>query len=348
MIVAKSAYLGLPARELSYAAATPLEQTDAPVMMAKLDRPHQQDLFDRLSANLGRVIVGQDTTIRLLLSAFLTKGHVLLEDFPGTGKTTLAKALARSVGADFQRIQFTPDLLPTDILGVSVFNPRTAAFEVHQGPIFAEILLADEINRASPRTQSALLQAMGEGQVSMDGTLYQLPGLFFVIATQNPVEFHGTYPLPEAQMDRFAMRLALGYVTPEQEVEIMSAEIAGPPIDGVEVCIARDDVIAFEQAARTIEVSAELKRYTVELIAATRRQAEVSLGASPRASITLIKCAQALAIFDGTGFITPDHIQELAPAVIAHRLVLDANARFSGTTTHGIVGRLLSEIPVPR
>lgn len=308
----------------------------------------QQNVFERLSENLGLVIHGQGATIRLLLAAFLTKGHVLLEDFPGTGKTTLAKALSKSVGAQFQRIQFTPDLLPTDILGVSVFNPQNAAFEVHQGPIFAEILLADEINRASPRTQSALLEAMGEGQVSLDGTLYPLPDLFFVIATQNPVEFHGTYPLPEAQMDRFAMRLSLGYVTAEQEVEILSAEIDGPPIDRVTNCVTREDVLAFEQAARRIEISAELKRYAVELTAATRRQPELSLGASPRASITLVKCAQALAIFDGTGFVTPDHLQELAPAVIGHRIILDANARFSGTTTSAIVEQLLSEIPVPR
>ncbi len=317
-------------------------------MTSEFDLARQRSVFERLSANLTRVIYGQDTTIRLLLSAFLTKGHVLLEDFPGTGKTTLAKALARSVGSNFQRIQFTPDILPTDILGVSVFNPQTATFEVHQGPIFAEILLADEINRASPRTQSALLQAMGEGQVSLDGTLYLLPDLFFVIATQNPVEFHGTYPLPEAQMDRFAMRLSLGYVTAAQEVEIMSAEIGGPPIDQIEACVTRDDVIAFEQAARGVEVSAELKRYTVDLIAATRRQSELSLGASPRASITLIKCAQALAIFDGHDFVSPDHIQELAPAVIGHRIVLDANARFSGTTTGSIVDQLLLEVAVPR
>ncbi len=317
-------------------------------MTSDLDIGQQLDIFQRLNANLSRVIRGQERSIRLLLSAFLTNGHIFLEDFPGTGKTTLAKALARSVGADFQRIQFTPDLLPTDILGVSVFNPQSTSFEVHQGPIFAEILLADEINRASPRTQSALLQAMGEGQVSLDGTLYPLPDLFFVIATQNPVEFHGTYPLPEAQMDRFAIRLSLGYVTPEQEVEIVSAELAGPSIDDIEPCVSRNEVIAFEQAARSVEVSEELKRYAIDLVAATRKQPELSLGASPRASITLVKCAQALAIFDGGGFVTPDHIQQLAPSVISHRIVLDSNARFSGTTTNAIVARLLSEVPVPR
>ena len=308
----------------------------------------QQQIFARLNSNLTHVMRGQSQAIRLLLSAFLTNGHVLLEDFPGTGKTTLAKALAKSVGAQFQRIQFTPDLLPSDILGVSVFNPLNASFEVHKGPIFAEILLADEINRASPRTQSALLQAMGEGQVSLDGTLYPLPPLFFVIATQNPIEFHGTYPLPEAQMDRFAVRLSLGYVDADQEVAIVDAEISDPPLKLLENCVTQSEVVAFAAAARTVEVSAELKRYAVDLVAATRQQPELSLGASPRATISLIKCAQALAIFDGQHFVSPDHIQELATAVIAHRLVLDSNARFSGDTTDTIVSRLLSEIPVPR
>jgi MoxR-like ATPase len=318
------------------------------IMLQHIEPARAQTIYSRLSENLIQVIHGQRNTIRLLLSAFLTNGHVLLEDLPGTGKTTLAKALSRSVGAKFQRIQFTPDLLPTDILGVSVFNPQNATFEVHRGPIFAEILLADEINRASPRTQSALLQAMGEGEVSLDGTLYPLPNLFFVIATQNPVEFHGTYPLPEAQMDRFAMRLSLGYVNADDELAIVDAEINGTPLNDLTNCIDEADVVAFAQAARRIEVSSEIKRYAIELISATREEPELSLGASPRASITLVKCAQALAIFDGKSYVTPDHIQELAVPVIAHRLVVDSNALYSGVTTRSLVSRLLTDVPVPR
>ena len=306
------------------------------------------DVAIRLGAAIGSVVTGQATTIRHLLSAFLTGGHVLLEDYPGTGKTTLSKTLARAVGADFQRIQFTPDLLPTDILGASIYDPRTREFVIHKGPIFTNILLADEINRASPRTQSALLEAMGEAQVSLEGRQFTLEPPYFVIATQNPVEFHGTYPLPEAQMDRFALRLSLGYVGIEEEMAIITAHNAARPLDAVTASTSVADVLAFQAAAAEVAVSTEIKRYLVELVAATRSHADIELGASPRASLALLKCAQALALTDGLDFVTPDLVQELAVPVLAHRLGLRAEARFGGASAAGVVTQILERVAVPR
>ena len=305
------------------------------------------DTYERIVANIARVMRGQSTTIRKLLAAFAAGGHVLLEDVPGTGKTTLAKALACSIDADFQRIQFTPDLLPTDILGVSVFNQREQAFEFHEGPVFTNILLADEINRASPRTQSALLEAMGERQVSLDGVRRPLDPLFFVIATQNPIEFQGTYPLPEAQMDRFALRFSLGYVEPSVEAQILSDQSTGHPLDRLEAVTRSTDIERLREGVRAVSMAEELKRYVVDLMAATREAEGVRIGASPRASLALMKCAQALALFDGSDFVTPEHIQEVAVPVIAHRLVMDPQARYSGQSAEGVVAEILNQVSVP-
>lgn len=306
-----------------------------------------QEIYQRIANNIQKVIKGQQIAIRKLLSAFASGGHILLEDSPGTGKTTLAKALAFSIDVSFKRIQFTPDLLPSDILGVSILNPTEQTFKFHEGPIFANIILADEINRASPRTQSALLEAMAEFQVTVDGNLRKLKDPFFVIATQNPVESRGTYPLPEAQMDRFAMQFSLGYISPEEEVNLLTDQIQQHPINSIQPCVTLEDIINLKKQIQEIRISAELKRYIVDIINATRTAPGVQLGASPRASLTLMKIAQALALFDGYEFVTPEHIQEFAVSVISHRLVMQPQARFSGQTAVSVVEEIIKSVTVP-
>ena len=304
-------------------------------------------LYKKMCRSINRVIRGKEETVRKLLAGFVSGGHVLLEDYPGTGKTTLAKTLAKTLDLGFKRIQFTPDLLPSDILGVSILDQADNRFHFHPGPIFGDIILADEINRASPRTQSALLEAMGEGQVSVDGEQHLLGEVFFVMATQNPVESHGTYPLPEAQMDRFALKFSLGYVTPAQESAILADQMTTHPLDDVQPCVDRQDILLLKKLAGQIRVSEELRRYCVDIAVATRDAEGVRMGSSPRGSLALMNISRTLALFDGLEFVTPDHIREIAVDVLAHRLVIDQQAVFSGVSGEDIVQEILQTLPIP-
>lgn len=306
-----------------------------------------QELANKLKHNLGRVIVGKENSLSLTVVAFLCQGHILIEDVPGVGKTMLARSLAKSLGCVFKRIQFTPDMLPSDVTGVSIYNQNTREFEFRPGPLMAQIVLADEINRATPKTQSALLEAMEERQMTVDGTTYSLPVPFMVMATQNPIEYEGTFPLPEAQLDRFLMRIELGYTSLKNEIRILEEQQLLHPIQELESVVNIDEILLAQETIKQIHVSEPVKRYIVEMVRETREHPEVYLGASPRGSLSLFKAGQAMAALDGRDYVLPDDIKKLAPNVLAHRIVVSPAARLTDVSASKIVREILDSLPVP-
>ncbi len=306
------------------------------------------DKIERIAEQLRSVLRGNNQIIDHLLVALCSNGHVLIEDVPGVGKTTLAKALAKSIRGQFHRIQFTPDLLPTDIVGGMIYSPGTGQFSFRPGPIFCNILLADEINRASPRTQSALLEAMNERQVTTEGITHTLDDPFMVVATQNPIEHHGTYPLPEAQLDRFAMQLEIGYPNQDEEIQIVLEQRERHPLEQISPETVIDEIVELQAQVRRIEVEQSIVRYLTELVRATREDARLALGASPRAALVLYRTAQALALLKKREYVLPDDVQELAVPVLAHRLTLETKAHYSGISKKEIVRDILENTAVPR
>lgn len=305
------------------------------------------DSIQQILANIEKVMIGKREVAELSIVALLAGGHVLLEDVPGVGKTMMVRALAKSVGADFKRIQFTPDLLPSDVVGVSIYNPKTMEFEFRAGPIVGNIVLADEINRTSPKTQSSLLEAMEEASVTIDGKTMQIPRPFFVMATQNPIEHEGTYPLPEAQLDRFLLKMQMGYPNRQQEIAVLSRAESGEPIDQLASVLTINQLLELQQQVKRVYVQKAIKGYIVDLASATREHLYIHLGVSPRASISLMRAAQAYAFMHNRAFVTPDDVQYLVPFVFGHRIILKPEARYDGVTAEEIIRMIVKKTAVP-
>jgi len=307
----------------------------------------EREIIKKLLDNIEKVIVGKTESIKLCLAALVSKGHVLIEDVPGLGKTMLARSIAKSINADFKRLQFTPDLLPSDITGVSVYNQKTQEFEPRPGPIFANIILADEINRTTPRTQSGLLECMQEAKVTIDGKSYDLPEPFFVLATQNPIEFHGTYPLPEAQMDRFLMQINMGYPSAEDEVMIINKQMKSHPIESIEGVVGLEEVKGLQEKVTTVHLAPDIGKFIVSIVRQTRMHPDVLLGASPRGSLALMKTSRAIALIEGRDFVTPDDVKKMAKFTLVHRIVLKTEAQVEGKNKQQIIEEVLRSVTVP-
>jgi len=305
------------------------------------------DILEAVLGNVERVIIGKREEVELALVALICQGHLLIEDVPGVGKTVLAKSLARSIGCNFKRIQFTPDLLPSDVTGVSIYNQKNGEFEFRPGPVIAQIVLADEINRATPKTQASLLEAMEERQITVDGSTYRMPLPFMVLATQNPIEYEGTFPLPEAQLDRFMMRIRLGYPRPEEEVTVLDRQQYGHPVEDLEQVASADELVAAQNEVQHVHIAPELRRYIVDLAGASRQHQDVYLGASPRGSLALFRGVQARAMLRGREYGIPDDVKALAEPALAHRLIVNPSARMKGTNPSAIVAEILRSVPVP-